>query len=221
MRRIVGGFFALFAMVSLCSCTIRHAVQADYPRYLVNNSGSSNLPKTDRASQYFLTPNTQGYTYEFRSVMIGAANLWVVEIGKMLDDTLMSADVQAAFGGLEKVSDAGVGSRGTLTFDLQRYTFEQFGAHITLKVSLSRAGKTVFESTYVQDGKTQGGKMFWGGVFAQKNAVQQSTKLALDAILRQLITDLNASALSAHEAQQCVPPDSLAAAASPLRQGRG
>lgn len=33
--------------------------------------------------------------------------------------------------------------------------------------------------------------MFWGGVFAQKNAVQQSTKLALDEILRQLIADLN------------------------------
>ena len=33
--------------------------------------------------------------------------------------------------------------------------------------------------------------MFWGGAFAQKNAVQQSTKLAIDEILRQLIADLN------------------------------
>jgi len=36
--------------------------------------------------------------------------------------------------------------------------------------------------------------MFWGGAFAQRNAVQQSTKHALDEILRQLITDLNAQA---------------------------
>ena len=36
--------------------------------------------------------------------------------------------------------------------------------------------------------------MFWGGAFAMKNAVQQSTKLAIDNILRQLIADLNANA---------------------------
>jgi hypothetical protein len=52
-------------------------------------------------------------------------------------------------------------------------------------------GQVVFSKTYTQDGKTQGGKMFWGGAFAQKNAVQQSTKLALDEILRQLISDLD------------------------------
>ena len=32
--------------------------------------------------------------------------------------------------------------------------------------------------------------MFWGGVFAMKNAVQQSTKLAIDQILKNLTSDL-------------------------------
>jgi len=105
---------------------------------------------------------------------------------------LMSADVQKAFGVLQKVSDTSGNSNGLLIFDLQSYTFEDFGAHLSLKISLSRSGQVVFSETYTQDGKTQGDKMFWGGVFAQKNAVQQSTKLALDKILRQLILDLNA-----------------------------
>jgi hypothetical protein len=57
----------------------------------------------------------------------------------------------------------------------------------------------VFEKIYQADGATQGGKMFWGGAFAMKNAVQQSSKLAIDSILRQLINDLNAQS-STHAA---------------------
>ena len=33
--------------------------------------------------------------------------------------------------------------------------------------------------------------MFWGGSFAMKNAIQQSTKLALDDILLEFIQDYN------------------------------
>ncbi len=112
----------------------------------------------------------------------------------MLDDTLMSADIQRAFAGLQKAADASTGSGSLLTFDLQSYVFENFAAKISLNISLSRGGKAVFSKIYTEEGKSQGGKMFWGGAFAQKNAVQQSTKLALDEILHQLIEDLNAQA---------------------------
>jgi len=179
----------------ISACTIQHVIEQDYPQYLVNNTGSTNLPRTDKASEYFLTPNTQQHRYEFRAVATGYANLWIVEFGKMLDDSLMSTDVQNAFGSLKKVSDSSGNSRGLLIFDLQSYTFEDFGAHITLKISLSRSGEVVFSKTYTQDGKTQGGKMMWAGAFGQKNAVQQSTKFAIDEILQQLILDLNNSTL--------------------------
>lgn len=183
----------LFALSLLASsCTIRHHVQADYPKYLAVNSGASALPKTSKASLYWLTPQTAAYSYEFRAAVSGPANLWVVEIGKMLDDTLQSNDVQAAFGSLGKAGDGGGSTHSTLVFELQRYTFEQFGAHLSIKVALVRGGRPVFEKTYSEAGKTQGGKMFWAGAFGQKNAVQQSTKLAIDEILRDLISDLNA-----------------------------
>lgn len=184
----------LVTLIILCTsaCSIRHVIEQDYPQYLVKNTGAANLPNTGKASEYFLTSNTQKHSYEFRAVATGYANLWIVEFGKMLDDTLISTDVQKAFGALQKVSDVSGESRGLLIFDLQSYTFEDFGAHISLNISLSRLGQVVFSKTYKQDGKTQGGKMFWAGAFGQKNAVQQSTKLALDEILRQLIADLNA-----------------------------
>lgn len=186
--------FVFFMVLITSACTIRHSIDKDYPQYLVNNAGESNLPKTDQASEYFLTPETQQYTYEFRAAVTGYANLWEVNVGKILDDTLRSQDVQNAFGLLKKVTEPLADSDGLLIFDLKDYKFEGFSAHITLDISLSRSGNVVFSKTYTESGKSQGGKMFWGGAFAQKNAVQQSTKLALDEILRRLITDLNTQA---------------------------
>ena len=61
---------------------------------------------------------------------------------------------------------------------------DRAGTKRTLGVALLASGVLMLEL----------GGLFWGGVFAQKNAVQQSTKLALDEILRQLITDLNTQA---------------------------
>jgi hypothetical protein len=163
----------------------------DYPQYLVNSRGESQLPTTRAASAYALTPQTAAHHYEFRAAMVGYAHVWVVEFGKVLDDTLQSEDVQKAFGQLTKAN--GPEGDGVLLFDLQSYTFSDLGAHVTLKVSMKRNGQPWFEKTYTASGETQGGKMFWGGPFAMKNAVQQSTKIAVDQILRQLITDLNAA----------------------------
>jgi hypothetical protein len=35
-----------------------------------------------------MTPNTENHRYEFRSAMVGYANLWIIEFGKILDETL-------------------------------------------------------------------------------------------------------------------------------------
>lgn len=180
---------AVLVLASLCGCSIRHEITKDYPQYLVNSIGESHLPTTEAASSYLIAPATAAHHYEFRSAMVGYANLWVVDFGKLLDQTIRSQDVQTAFGGLVPAADS-VGE-GTLVFELQNYSFTDLGAHVWLKVTLRRNGTDVFEKTYMVDGETQGAKMFWGGVFAMKNAVQSSTKVALDEIFRQLILDLN------------------------------
>lgn len=184
---------AVFAAALLLSgCSIRHDVAKDYPQYLINNQGASQLPATKAASEYMISPATVANHYEFRSAMAGYANVWVVQFGQVLDDTLRSHDVQTAFGELAK-SEGSTTEGGLLVFDLQSYTYVELGAHVSLKVTYRRGNQDVFSKVYQADGTTQGGKMFWGGAFAMKNAVQQSTKLAIDNILRQLIADLNAN----------------------------
>ena len=190
IRALACDIVSALVILSASACTIHHNIAQDYPQYLINNEGGANRSKTSSASEYLLTPDTQQHRYEFRAEVTGYGNLWIVEFGKMLDATMMSIEVQKAFGTLKKVSSQSVASGGLLIFELEKYTFEDYGAHISLKISLSQMGKVVFSKTYVQDGKTQGWKMFFGGVFSQRNAVQQSTKLALDEILRQLIADL-------------------------------
>lgn len=187
MKRLL----ALSALLVLASgCSIKHQVVKDYPQYLINSEGESNLTSTTAASEYSISPATQAHHYEFRSVTTGYANLWMMDFGKLLDSTLQSRDVQQAFGRLSK-SDGGQADGGLLVFDLQSYTFAEHGAHVALKVTHQRGGQEVFSKVYRADGETQGGKMFWGGAFAMKNAIQQSTKLAVDEILRDLIADLN------------------------------
>ena len=180
---------AVLALAMLCGCSIRHEIVKDYPQYLVNNLGESRLPTTGAASSYLIAPATAAHHYEFRSAMVGYANLWIVDFGKLLEQTLQSQDVQTAFGGL--AAGANPEGSGTLVFELQNYSFTDLGAHVWMKVTLRRNGVDVFEKLYMVDGETQGAKMFWGGVFAMKNAVQSSTKHALDEILRSLILDLN------------------------------
>lgn len=193
MATIIRLAITFIVLLNIGACTIPHHIAADYPQYLANNVGRSDLQTTNKVTDYALAPSTEQHRYEFRAVVTGYANLWIVEFGEMLDATLMSADVQKAFGQLTKVRDANATETDVLVFELQSYTFEDFGAHVALNISVRTAERVVFEKIYSETGKSQGSKMFWGGAFAQKNAVQQSTKLALDEIIGQLIRDLNAA----------------------------
>ena len=172
---------------SSMACSIKHPVANDYGQYLNNNQGVLQLNKVDQPTTYSQTDTTQQHKYEFRSAMAGWANVWVVEFGKILDYTMASDDVKRAFTNLQK-SDSGDDLH--LAFDLKSYTFTDTAAHVTVDVSALQNGQTLWSKTYQASGKSQGGKMFWGGVFAMKNAVQQSTKLAIDQILKNLTSDL-------------------------------
>lgn len=183
--------YLTFMVFFLSACSIRHDIHKDYPQYLAKHSGKANFSTTDLADAYYITPSTKKHKYEFRAVMTGYGHLWIVDFGQMLEDTLSSEEVQIAFDGLENVKSPDGGTGGTLVFHLLNYKFDDFCAQISIKVSLLRSGEVVFDKIYTKRGVSQGGKMFWGGAFAQRNAVQQSTKYAVDDILRELISDLN------------------------------
>lgn len=179
---------AIVAVATMAGCTIKHPIAKDYDQYLAKNKGEVVLPKSAIEANYALTPATSSHHYEFRAATVGYAHLWIVEFGQMLEATLNSDDVQAAFGKLAKAhSDEENGS--LLRFNLENYEFKDHMAHVTLNISLEQNGKTVLNKTYHATGKSQGGKMFFGGPFAMKNATQQSTKFAVDEILREFIND--------------------------------
>ena len=181
---------ALATLTMATGCSIMHPVADDYGQYLKQNTGTTKFQPATTASQYYLAPATEQHHYEFRSATVGYAHVWVVEFGKVLDATMQSKDVIDALGTLSKAK-AGTGGPGpNLGFDLQNYTFEDHGAHVGLTISIRGAQGDTFKKTYKADGQTQGGKMFWAGAFGMKNAVQQSTKLALDEIIASFLADL-------------------------------
>jgi hypothetical protein len=188
LQRYLGLIISVVSLM-LSACSITHPIAKDYPQYLTNNQATT-MGHTDLNTGYALTPATAAHHYEFRAMMTGGANLWVVEFGQMLDQTLQSSQVQRAFGKLTKEIDT---DGNKLLFDLVQYQFNDFSAHIELRVTYSRSGHEVLSKSYRADGQGQGGKMFFAGAFGMKNAIQQSTKLALDEILGKLITELNAA----------------------------
>jgi hypothetical protein len=181
------------ALTVLTGCSIMHPVADDYQQYLAKNEGARKFEMVKAADQYYLPATTQSHHYEFRAATTGYANVWVMEFGKVLDATMQSKDVVNAFGSLKKSASESQGTGDTLIFDLQKYTFEDFGAHVTLTISVKNADGEIFKKTYTADGKSQGAKMFFAGAFGMKNAVQQSTKLATDEIISNFIRDLKVS----------------------------
>jgi len=187
------GLFILYIAVSCGGCSIRHMVSDDYPQYLLNNRDLSKFPKTQYTAEYLLTQNTINHHYEFRAATTGYANLWIVEFGKMMENTLESADIQAAFKKLTKAVGNDSSGAMIIKYDLSDYQFEGFEARVKMEISVTREGIVVFNKRYFEKGISQGGKMFWAGVFGMKNAIQQSTKSAIDKILIQSLNDMISS----------------------------
>src|SRR5450830_876510 len=130
---------ALLTVALSSGCSIMHPVADDYGSYLKNNEGASHFPTSQVADQYALTAKTQDHHYEFRAATVGYAHVWVVEFGKILDTTMRSKDVVAALGTVSKAADTGPVGASTLVFELQDYTFKEFGAHIDLTISVKNA----------------------------------------------------------------------------------
>lgn len=180
----------MLAMLLWAPGCVTHEVADDYGQYLTNQDGTVKLPETGLTAVYSLTPATFEHRLEFKSATTGLANTWAVEFGKMLQATLQSQDVRRAFAELSPAPAADGADTVKLTFDLENYHFEDSRAKIELAVAVSGGGVAPFRNAYRAEGASQGGKMFWGGAFAMRNAIHQSTKLAMDEILAEFLNDL-------------------------------
>ena len=62
-----------------------------------------------------------------------------------------------------------------------------------MTITFTQNGSTISSKQYHEEGVSQGAKMFLAGGFGMKNAVQQSTKSAIDKVLTKFINDVNSS----------------------------
>lgn len=193
-------------ILMLSACTLPHYIHSDYPQYLANNSGQTVFPRISVKAYYYLDEQTQNYHKEIRSIMTGAANQWIVEFGPILDYTMQFGDIHRAFVSLEKTDTPSPINDLLLSFKLVDYRFEGFEATVSLRITASYKGAVILEQLYEATGRSQGGKMFWAGAFGMKNAIQQSTKLALDNILARFMSDLRNQKLAVLETSFALNP---------------
>ncbi|MBI4710226.1 MAG: hypothetical protein HY806_07430 [Nitrospirae bacterium] len=190
MKQIACVLLVIGLLLFSTGCSIKHVVANDYPQYLVNNAGSTQFPHTEYTAQYILTPNTISHRLKFRAASTGLAHLWIVDFGKILEDTLESNDIQSAFKKLQKASGSGDLSGLVIKYNLIAYRFAGFEATVNLQVTVTKDGAVIMDKTYLEKGLGQRGKVALTGVFGMKNAIQQSTKLAVDKILLQSLNDM-------------------------------
>jgi superfamily I DNA and RNA helicase len=179
---------ALLAAIWAAGCSINHPIARDYPRHLAE-AAPTTLPKVPVEATYRIDEATRSHRYQFRAASVGYAHVWIVEFGKILEQTLRSEDIQGAFKSLGAEAAAARGVE--LDFRLVDYRFENFAAHISLEIKASRDGKVLLQNVYQATGANKAGQMLMAGVFAMKNAVNTSTKSALDDIFTRFLAELN------------------------------
>lgn len=165
-------------------------VTKDYGQYLKNNSGKLKLENVNVGKHYHTTERTQKHSYKIKSFAAGWGNSWIVKAQPLIEETLKSEDVKQALGDLTLAQDLKNESERVLLIDVMQYEYYGHTARIQINFAVKEKGQTLFEKSYLGTGAGQGGKVFWGGALAMKNAVQQSTKVAMDQILTNFTNDL-------------------------------
>ncbi len=178
---------ALFVLLCLSACSVN--TQNDYMQYLRNNSGAVSFPVVGGDFCYDLTERTWSHRHEVKTWMGGIFNTWVVELGPMLDATMRTGDVQGIFRSLRPLGQKNE-CRWVSVYDLAYYDFTDTRAKIGLSIRTTTPDGRSLAKEYRAEGPAQRGKMYWGKNFAMKNAIQQSTKHALDIILAAYYADL-------------------------------
>jgi len=171
----------VFAALVLGACAPR-ALHPGFDKFLKEHPTA--LRKADLNVGYNIDQESMEMQYIFKSFTAGGG---LVMPGLMLKDYL-ETNAQQAFNSLK--ADPEETQPVQLKFHINSYTFEDFMAHVDLHVSAYRNGSLLFEKNYKAEGQKQAGKMFWGGAWAQRHAVHQSTQTALDSIMNALAGDL-------------------------------
>ena len=178
-------------MVFSTGC-ITHYVMDEYPQYLQKNEGKLDLPKINTKLSYAMDEPSDKHIKKIQAVSTGWAHKWMIEFGKTLRATMNSTDVNKAF---KKITyDKNKSGPLHIDFAVKEFDFREAKAHINVDATVSKKGKQILSKNYTEVGIGQGGKMFWAGAFGMKNAIHQSTKAAMDTLMKRLVEDIKVAA---------------------------
>jgi hypothetical protein len=171
---------------------------------LVLSAGCAHKITFDSPPEYAVSTGKQGikviavidratleHEVKIRSFMTGIAHSWNAQPGDMLRQ-VADIELPQMFASY-KMSEVHRELPGALTLVLTvpSYTFEDFRASVTVQATAYGEGKrNLLQRTYSAEGDTQGAKMFWGGAFAMKSAIRQSSFDAFKQVFAQMRPDL-------------------------------
>ncbi len=141
-----------------------------------------------------ITSETVAQRKPINSFMVGAAHTWEARPGEMLKQ-ITEVEFPQMFRSYRTASAYEEPREGakrlTVELSLQHYDFSEFRATVVVQAKGYGPGRTqLFEKSYREEGDTQGAKMFWGGAFAMKSAIRQSSFEAYKKAFAKLRADL-------------------------------
>jgi hypothetical protein len=191
MKRLLVAF-ALVVVATASGCSIHHEVSFDEVEttwhYAIDGEPH------DAGLVAVVDVDTLEQTVSIRSFMTGAANSWDARAGDMLRQ-VVDVELPQLFEHYTRTETYAEPEQGTkrmtLVLTIPSYRFEELGAHVTVHaVAYAPGRELLFENDYAGTGETQGAKMFWGGAFAMKSAVRQSSLYAFKQAMDELRADL-------------------------------
>ncbi len=182
------GLLCLFLLNSLGLIGCHHQIAFENIAYTIES------PKQETAILVVIDHNTINQLVPIKSWMTGIAHSWDAKPGQMLKQV---ADVEfpQMFSSYEwtPVEKELPHEDGALTLILTvpHYAFSDFHALVVVRAKAYRnIDHILLEKTYTKEGIRQGGKMFWGGAFAMKSAMRQSSFDAYKKVFAELRSDL-------------------------------
>ena len=141
-----------------------------------------------------IRPETLEQRKPIRSFMAGPTNTWDVHPGEMLSQITAIELPQLAryYRAASRYEEPQEGvPRLSVELSLSHYDFSKVHATVVVQAKVYGPGRVIiFDRLYRGEGSTQGGKMYWGGLFAMKSAIRQSSFEAYRSAFSQLRLDL-------------------------------
>lgn len=137
---------------------------------------------------------TREHEEEVRSATVGWGHVWHVQVGEMLHQ-VADLEFSQTYAEHDIVAEGEATGRDGQDIKLElrvpEYRFEGFEARMRVQANAYSAdGESILDESYYAVGQSQGAKMFWGGAFAMKSAIRQSSMDAYRQAFRRLRDDL-------------------------------